>query len=411
MKHEFSISFYLDTRRKLKSGLYPVKLRVFTPTPRKQKLYSTPFEFTEDEFQSTWETRKPRLKFQDNRKKLEKVLAKASEIAEGLNPFNHEAFERIWNGDPEAVRNVNYFYGKAISNMKKNGQVSTAEIYDLSLKSLLKFHGKEQINFLEITVQWLKEFETFMKRMERSQTTIGMYLRPLRTIFNTARKEKIISENLYPFGLEKDQKFVIPAPKAIKKALTKPQLKVLFEGIPQTPEQAKAKAFFFFSYACNGMNMKDILLLKFRDMEGDVITFTRAKTAHTKDQRPVTVYLTDFAKSVIRDFGNGPDPNSYIFPVIAPDDTPEDIRRKTRNFVRFVNQHLKLYAKFYGLSGKVSTYFARHSFATIAIQNGASMEFVGEALGHSNLNTTKIYFKGFEDETKREVSQKMMNFD
>lgn len=414
MKRQYSISFYLDTRRELKSGLYPVKLRVFTTTPRKQKLYSTIFEFSKEEFQSTWETKKPRVKFQDNRNKLEKVLHKAKAIAEDLKPFTLEAFERVWNGIPGQLnKNVNFYYQQAIDNLTRNGQVSTASNYDLSLKSLLKFHGKETLDFYEITVQWLREFETFMILEGKSQTTVGMYLRPLRTVFNTARKDKAIPFEMYPFGSEKEQLYTIPDPKSVKKALTKGQMKTLFEGTPQTPEQAKAKAFFFFSYSCNGINFKDIALLKFKNMEGDKITFRRAKTARTKkDQLPVTIYLTDFAKAVIHEYGNDPDtPNNYIFRILSPGDNPKEIRRKVSNFVRFVNQHLEKYTKDCGLTEKVSTYFARHSFATIAIQNGATMEFVSEALSHSNMNTTRNYFKGFEDVTKKEVSEKLMTFD
>ena len=56
MKQEYAISIYLDTRREKASGKYPVKLRVFTSTPRKQKLYPTKFEFTKKEFQSIWQT-------------------------------------------------------------------------------------------------------------------------------------------------------------------------------------------------------------------------------------------------------------------------------------------------------------------------------------------------------------------
>jgi len=59
---------------------------------------------------------------------------------------------------------------------------------------------------------------------------------------------------------------------------------------------------------------------------------------------------------------------------------------------------------------RVSTYWARHSFATNAIRNGASMEFVQESLGHGSLSTTQQYFAGFENEAKRDFFQKLMNF-
>lgn len=64
-----------------------------------------------------------------------------------------------------------------------------------------------------------------------------------------------------------------------------------------------------------------------------------------------------------------------------------------------------------GITGKISSNWARHSFATIAINEKAGMEYVSEALNHHDLKTTQRYFAGFEDEQKREMANKLMNFD
>lgn len=81
-----------------------------------------------------------------------------------------------------------------------------------------------------------------------------------------------------------------------------------------------------------------------------------------------------------------------------------------KNFIRYINQHFRNFAKSIGIEEKVSTYWARHTFATNAIRNGASMEFVSEALSHSSINTTRAYFAGFENEEKKEFAKKLMDF-
>ena len=83
---------------------------------------------------------------------------------------------------------------------------------------------------------------------------------------------------------------------------------------------------------------------------------------------------------------------------------------QTQNFTRFINQHFKKYALSLGITEDISTYWARHSFATRAIRIGLSMEFVSEALNHSDLKTTKNYFSGFTDEVNKINSDKLMNF-
>jgi len=411
MDLNYFISIYLDTRRAKKNGKYPVKLRVFTKQPRKQMLYPTAFELTESEFKSIWETTKPRNEYKEMRLKLQAIETKANETAQRINPFTYESFERALYANISAKeRNVNYYYSIAIDGYKTNKQIGTASNYDLSLKSLLDFHNKSTLSFYTITVQWLKDYEAHMvEDKNRSKTTVSMYLRALRTIFNNAIKDKTINPDVYPFG---KGKYEVPSPAGVKKALNKEQLKTLFEGTPQTQEQEKAKAFWFFSYFCNGMNTKDIANLKYKDISGDTLTFMRAKTTKTNSkQTPINAILNDFTFDVIKKYGNpGHSTENYIFSIIEPTATAESKHRQISNFIRLVNQHFLKYAEGLGLNEKISTYWARHSFATNAIRSGASMELISELLAHTNLKTTKGYFAGFESEAKRDLAKKLMEF-
>lgn len=411
MINEYSISIFLDTRRKKKNEKYPVKLRVFTPEPRIQKLYPTNFEFTKSEFDSIWNTNKTRTEHKENRLLLNGIEKDANDVAKKLPFFTIEAFEKaFFSKGPKGKNDVNFYYQKAIGQYKKNKQIGTASNYEYSLKALIDFHGKENLPFNRITPQWLKDFEINLIDDKRlSPTTVGIYLRPLRAIFNTAIQDKVIDAQLYPFG---KRKYAIPSPKVVKKALSQKQLKLLFVSEPETPEQQKAKAFWFFSYANNGMNFKDIVNLKYKNLSGDTLSFHRAKTMNTnKDQAPVTTYLNDFTREVIKKYGNlNNSPENYIFTVVEQQDSPETKHAKLKNFIRFVNQHIDKYAKSIGIDVGLSTYWARHSFATNAIRNGASLEFISEALSHSNLKTTIGYFAGFEDDKKREFASKLMKF-
>ncbi len=410
MTSEFFISITLDKRREKKNGKYPVKLRVFTPQPRKQKLYPTKFEFTEEEFKSIWLSKKPKNEDKPNRTRMRIIEEKAQEIADKLEYFSFEAFEEImFPKYGKGEKDVVFYYKKAIEQYKRNRQIGTASNYQYSLKSLLEYSQTGNLDFSTITPQWLKDFENHLLTNKKSQTTIGMYLRPLRAIFNTAISDKAIKVDQYPFG---NKKYTIPSPKGFKKALSKEQLKHLYEVDPSTPEQQKAKSFWFFSYACNGMNFKDIANLQYKDISGDILTFRRAKTLNTnKSQAPVIAYLNEFTLSVIEKYGNKKiSPETYIFAIVNHSSSPEEQHAQLKNFIRYVNQHFEKFANRIGINEQVSTYWARHTFATNAIRNGASLEFVSEALSHSNLKTTIGYFAGFEDEKKREFAKKIMEF-
>lgn len=260
-----------------------------------------------------------------------------------------------------------------------------------------------------ITPKWLQGFEDFMIRSGRSLTTVGMYLRTLRYVFNKAIEEGEVIKAQYPFG---KRKYVIPEGGNTKKALSQEQLKTLFECVPSTPQQEKARDFFFFSYMSNGMNMKDIAKLKSDQMEFDRFHFTRAKTARTKKgkQKPITVFLTEIQSKIIATYGNSSSDAIYLFPIISDSQGPEEQHSKIKNFTRVVNQHLKKLCQANGLP-EISTYWARHSFATRAVNSGASMEFMQESLGHGDMKTTLNYFAGFDDAAKKELAKNLMNFD
>ncbi len=412
IQKDYVISLFLDTRhQKKQSKLYPVKLRVFCSQTRKAKLYSTKFEFESEKlFDSVWKTEKPRKVHEEQRLEMQAATNAANEAAKSLSVFTFEGFEKAMNFTTGTGRfNVFKYYEQVIAEYKKEGRIGTASNYDLSAKSLKHFSRKEKLNFAEINPNWLKAYEKFMLSEGKAVTTIGVYLRPLRAIFNTAIEEKAINSDLYPFGR---RKYAIPAPKGTKRALSREHLKTLWETTPQTPDQQLAKDFFFFSYQLNGMNVKDILMLKYRNLSGDQLSFYRQKTKNTnKSQTPVTVFLTENAKQTIEKYGNSPKlPESFIFPFVDPKASPEEKHRQVQNFTRKINQHIRKLAKLNGIETEISTYFARHSFTTNAIRAGFSMETISEALAHSSLSTTKAYFAGFDDTHKKALAESLMNF-
>ncbi|MBT6763654.1 MAG: site-specific integrase, partial [Prolixibacteraceae bacterium] len=403
--------------REKKNGNYPVKLRVYSPLIQKVRNYSTGMDMTKKEFESVWETIKPRKEKKDIRDFLEALKTKATEAANKCDPFSFELFDKKLHRRKGDGKNVIYHYNQRIQYFTELKRFGTAETYDLSLKSILKYiedtKGTKptKLPFNNITSSFLQKYENFMLEKGKSETTVSMYVRSLRAVFNHAIRENEVSEDIYPFG---KNKYEIPAGNAVKKALSKSQLKVLFNATPAIPEQEKAKDFWFFSFVCNGMNINDIAMLKYKNIKGNTIEFKRAKTRQTAKKKSTTivVHLTDFSKQIIEKYGNeDKNPENYIFSIIDSNTKPEEMKPRIKNFTRLVNQHIKNLAKANELPEDISSYYARHTFATLSIQGGASMEFVQESLGHQNISTTQNYFSGFEDETKKQIVESLLNFD
>ena len=84
--------------------------------------------------------------------------------------------------------------------------------------------------------------------------------------------------------------------------------------------------------------------------------------------------------------------------------TPAQVYRKIQDFTTTINKGMRVIAQELEINKKVTTYAARHSHATILLKSGASLEMIGENLGHTTLKTTQNYIASFDDETKKEMA-------
>ena len=255
---------------------------------------------------------------------------------------------------------------------------------------------KKNLKVSQITPDFLKGYEKWMTDNGRSLTTVGMYLRALRTIFNIAIENEVIDASKYPF-----KKYTIPAPQKISRTLKKEEIKLIINYTAKRDADAIALDYWVFSFISNGMNFKDIALLKYGNINGDFIEFRRAKTKRTtkNNSLPIMVPLDESLLDIIRKRGNkSKKKEDYIFPIFKHGLTPKQEYVRNKTFIRNTNKRLARVGKELGLSLKVTSYVARHCFATIQKNNNAPLAYISEALGHSNLKTTQNYFGRFEDE-------------
>ena len=414
-----SISIVLDKRRKKENGTYPVKLRVFNKTFKKDKRYVLNIDLTEPEFKTIWinsENKPLGGKNRETRLKLQAIETRANNEAKQLTVFDFAKFETKLFRKSSDKNKVKHHFDLVIKWNTDSNKIGTAESYKYTLKSLVEFSETvkkcraDKLTFDAITPDWLNEYENFMITKGKSYTTVGIYTRTLRVVFNNAISSNDISKDIYPFGFKKDNKYKIPRSKKVKKALNSIQLKTLFNVKVTNDNEQQAKDFWFFSYASNGMNFKDIALLRYADIKEDKFSYYRAKTFDkTTKKTAITIYLTDFTKGIISKYGNK-SKTGFVFNIISKEDTAEIQYKKIKNFIRLINDHIKRIAKRNDLPNDISTYWARHSMATNSLRKGISMEFISEALNHSDLNVTKNYFAGFEDEAKKEFAKSLLDF-
>lgn len=409
VKANTSLSLVLDKRSKKNDNTYPVKLRVIHN--RDSRKYSTGFSNTEDDFRKIMR-KNPRGTYAERRAELEALKNKAMEIIHSMRVFSFDEFYPRYTGKGGQPNQVFASFDAYIDDLKREGRVGSAITYECARNSLKKFYRKEKLQFKQIDVSFIKRYYGWMiKEKGNSRTTVGIYLRCLRALYNRAIHAGYVSRDFYPFGSDNHGKFQIPASSNVKKALTIADIEKIFKYEPASEQESQYRDIWLFSYLANGANIKDICLLKYKDIEEGRIVFWRAKTSDSKKKsKPIVALITDQLSEIIKRWGNSPDPDHYVFPFLKGNESPAEIKRVTNNLVRSINQVFERISDKLELSTKVTTYTARHSFATILKRSGVPVAFISDALGHADLKTTENYLSGFEDDAIKDIVKNLTNF-
>lgn len=396
----------LDKRRPKKSGLFPVKVRVtFEKT---QKYFSIGVDLSEDDFNRI-RNHSVRKELKIAKGKIQQYELKITNALNSLNEFTFHDFQLALDKkgkNKKSKNDVYQLFDDTVIKLNCEGRIATATAYNNAAKSLKRFKAK--LTFNQVNVDLLREYESKLKSEGKSISTIGIYLRHFRAICNKAIEDGIIDRKQYPFGKNKYQ---IKAPRNIKKALTISQIKSIIDyKVKEGSTQHFVRDIWLFSYLCNGMNVKDIINLKFKNIKEESIQYDRAKTANTvQNPKPIVIALLPQALEIIGRWGvNSTNENDYVFPVIKKGLSELQRQKDKDQFIQTINKYMKLIGEDIGYDKPLTTYAARHSFATVLKRSGTPMEFISESLGHKSLQTTEAYLDSFEDSSRRKFMQHLI---
>lgn len=416
---DYKLSIFLDVRRKLDNGRYPIRIRAWHYGLKKAKLFKTELAMFEEDYNNSWGSGKSKQKLKrvnlKNYNILEKLFNWAENQAQLMEYFDFEEYGKRLNRRDADQTSLTYHFKRTIQDFEGQDRFGAASSYKYAMLSLIKFSNSqkggsaEDLSFMEITPKWLRDYEKWMIGVNGSSiTTVSIYTRTLRVIFNTAIKERNdLDLKFYPFGRGK---YMIPSAKKVKKTLTQKQVSIFFKSeLPLLQEQARD--YWFFSYLCKGMNFKDIATLKHKNFKDNKLSYIREKTKLKKREQiaEIVVSLNTLAIDILEKYKTEyKGENSYLFPILNESDKPKDVFRKVNNFVRATNQQLKNTAKLLEFPEGLSTYWARHGYATNMINAGASLERIQADLQHADISTTQRYFDGFEKDIKDEYMEKLI---
>jgi len=403
-KGEFPIFIRITEDRKsryIKTGLYALE----EDWDEKDNLFRTKYRRAEEQY---------KIPIHDDYNKiLRKKLAEAESVVSRLTlsdklisseQVKDEILKSKKLGKDSVLKYIDYI----VEELKKQGKVGTSTCYkDLkrSLKAFLKILDKEDITFIEITPEFLKTYEADFRTRDVKDTGISFYFRSLRAVLNKAIAEGYCKREMYPFDKYKISKFDTHTS---KRAIAKKDI----EAIKKLKLEVGSSLFhsrniFLFSYYNRGINFSDIAMLTWENIRNNRLIYTRLKTG-----KPYNIQMLEPTLEILEYYKthNYKGDDGYIFPILDKDrhGTTVKIKNRIHKILGETNEDLKKIGSKAKLDIPLTTYVARHTYATVMKRSGVSTSVISEALGHDSERTTQIYLDSFENDVLDEASKAIL---
>jgi len=385
----------LDKRRQRNDSTYRITLRItFKRTPI---TIGSDYCVSEEE----WDEENGRIKSNCKRfnnlarvnNYLEKFRIEAEQIIDLLTlsgEINKMSSVALRNRIVNKNKAVSFrdFNDKIIKELEMSNKLGNASCYIQAQRFLDRYSNQKDLSFEDIDFKFLKSMEAMHLSKNNSLNSLSFYLRTVRAVFNRAIHEGVIRREIYPFD-----KYSIKETKTKKRAIRKNDINLIRDlKIEENTPMWHARNYFMFSFYCIGMNFADMANLKRSNIIKGRIEYVRAKTG-----KPYSVKLVEPAIEIINLYFNGQGPKDYVFPIIKRED-PALRMKDLQNERKTYNKYLKHIAVACGIKANLTSYVARHSWATIAKDLNQPISVISEGLGHEDSKTTQIYLDSFDDE-------------
>lgn len=380
-----------------------------------------------------------------NKDEIEKIIAeKKLECGDKQMEFKAQGKDFTSKTLVESVKNpikpmtVQALFDECIVSFKEENRLNYSASFRYTLNKALEFNKHLEIPFSDIDVAWCKKFERWMRSKELKNNTIGLHFRNLRALFNLAIEKKYVKRDYYPFDNFNVSKLKNDT---LKRALTKKEVMRIMEyakkhdtylsSSPNVSFEAVntmlAIDLFIFSYLVSGINFNDIANLtkkniidnrtntkeafayhlkgivdKDERIYGDYLSYQRKKT-----QKLITQPLTSIALNLINKYADKDNP--YLFPILnAFHKTEQQKANRIHKMIGKINKCLKTIGNELDIPIDLTTYVARHSFATVLKRSGVHTGLISEALGHSNEKITQTYLDSFGSDQMRDAMKNLL---
>ena len=287
------------------------------------------------------------------------------------------------------------FYKSHILQLETDGRIGYSNVFRSGMLNFKRFTNNTDKSFIAFSKTDFQNYEEFLLRNIKYETTISMYIRTFVRLWNIAIEKGICPKEHHPskyFRFKAYRRF-----KTKKRAVSADVIKSIenlkFEN---SDRMFRSQQYFLFGYYARGINFNDMAKLKFKEnIFGNEISYVRSK-----NRRRYHYQLHSKAISIIRYFEQSfiKSDSGYVFPILHSfHDSPRKIDARIDSALKDLNEDLAKMAKLIGLEKHLTSYVARHSFATNLRYKNVNISIIQEALGHETELQTMTYLDDLDD--------------
>lgn len=400
---------------------------------RKRGVIFTPYRLSPEEFSVKKHRVIPSSGYKGQRERAKEINIFLDKQVEELKRIIRE-FER--EKTPFSVRDiilayrqrydnryVHTFFLTLIEELKRSGSQGTAVNYHSTLTAFEKFSGTRSFHFDQVNEVMLMDFERFLRQMPLQPNTIAFYMSNFRAVYNKARKRGYAKCGTSPFNavsihIEKTRKLAVSA-EVIRK--------VANADFSDSEKLTMARDLFMFSFYTRGMSFADMAYLRQKDICNGTIHYRRRKTGQV-----FAVKIVPEAQEILDRYRKPCSPwalpvmleyderHKFLRPLVYQGSTPEERLLFDEKVYRRYKYNLSHYLRFYSdiskrldLPVRLSFNVARHSWASLARNEGIPISVISIGLGHTSEKTTQIYLDELDnrkiDDANETVIQLLRN--
>lgn len=290
-----------------------------------------------------------------------------------------------------------YVQGLA-KDLERDERYAASQSYSTLHRSLREFSEPNGLAFADIAPAVIKKYEQWLFNRGCCRNTVSLYLRLLRSILRQAADAgwMAYTDDLFArvfTGYDPSDKRAVSADIICR---------LIDLDLSHEPGLAFARDLFLLSFYLRGIPFIDLSHLRKNDIRNGVLHYRRSKTG-----QPLAVTLEPWTMEILEHYQSKAESSVYLLPIICRPQE-EDEKKQYDSALRLYNKRLRKLALLMGIKEKLTSYVARHSWATIAYHEGIPVSEISAGLSHTSEQVTYAYLESFSTDALANVNRQVV---